>query len=403
MTLDKVHNLRYQLGITLSVVGVTFGMYFNWLFPNIKWSPVIMAISAMLLIGKDFFRLRFKFDKVLLMMILYQILMLTYGFLDTKEKMTSQYMSFHIYVIVLCLLYSSMNKNISLNELSKTVFYTSLWSSCLGAYYCSIGYVVGEQAWQQKQEMDVYALEPFTIASGALMNYFSALLMDKRKKSSFLFIAIGIILDVYILFTCEKRTPIFVGLLGTFIFFYKQGTLNSKAFIKLLKYLPILFIVTIFSYSYFDSFQLKVDSFAENFYYGVLNLLGDNSVSDATGSAMERVASRNAALNYMTLNFTFFNFLFGAGYLFKWLDAPLLEAYIDMGVLGFLGYFYLVIWFPFKSVFIKNLNNVQMLAILFTIYSMVSCMNSGLPYMWNKYVAVCLLAYVLKNKLVKLS
>lgn len=397
MNLGKKGDFRYQLGITLSLVGVTFSMYFNWLFPIIKWSPVIMAISAILLAGNDFFNLRFKLNKVLLTVILYQILMLTYGFLDVDGRMSSQYMSFHIYVIVLCLLYSSMCKKISLEGLPKTIFYTSLWSSCLGAYYCYSGYVVGEQAWLLKQDVDEYALEPFTIASGALMNYFSALLMDKKNKTSIFFIVIGIILDVYILFTCEKRTPIFVGLLGSFIFFHKQGTLNKKAFLELLRYLPLLFIAIIFSYSYFDSFQIKVDNFAENFYYGVLNLLGDNSVRDATGSAMERVASRNEALNYMDINFTFFNFLFGSGYLFKWLDAPLLEAYIDMGILGFLCYFYLVIWFPFKNIFRKNINSYQILALLFTIYPMVSCMNSGIPYMWNKYVAVCLLAYVLKN------
>lgn len=399
----KFKNYRYLFGIILSIIGVTFSVYLNWLFPFVKWSPLIMSLSAILMMNKNFFKIHFKYNKVLMLIILYQLLMLLYGFLNVKGAMSSQYLSFHIYIIVLCLLYSSLDKNVFLERLPSFMFYSSLWSSVLGAFYCYKGYVVGEQAWLMRQDMDYFALEPFTIASGALTNLFAALLMEKEGKMSKIFMALGVFLDVYILFSCEKRTPIFVTILGCIILFYRKGSLSQKALFKILKVIPVIFFIMLLAYFNFDSFHEKVDGFVTNFFYGVLNLLGDTSVSDSTGSAMERVSSRTDAINYIFSNFTFLNFIFGAGYMFKWLDAPLFEAYFDMGILGFLCYLYLIVWYPLRNIFWKNINKVQLLALLFAIYPMASCMNSGTPYMWNKYVAVCLLAYSLKNSNVKIK
>ena len=45
-----------------------------------------------------------------------------------------------------------------------------------------------------------------------------------------------------------------------------------------------------------------------------------------------RYESREWAFDYIE-NFNFFEFPFGAGYMTRWLDIPILQSFLDMGII----------------------------------------------------------------------
>ena len=393
--MKSFRNYLYLFGITLSLVGVPLGMYLNWFYPIVKWSPVIMAISLLLVVNwMNVIKLKFPSScSKMHFIIAFQLLMILYGLFDMKGTMTNQLLNFHLFIIFLSLGYSSQDRYVDMNELPEVVFYTSMILSILGTVLCFQGYVVGEDVWIAKQYTDDYALEAFTVSTGALTNYFAALTMKKENITKLLCF-LCIILDIYILFTCAKRTPIFVCIVGTLVYLYKSNLLSYGNFIKLIKLVPVFLFCFIYSYKSFPEFSESVDSFVENFYKGVLVLFGNTHVSDATGSASARVEAREFMYNYIYLKFSFFNYIFGGGYMVKWLDAPILEAYLDMGILGFFSYFFLIVFIPIKYALKKAKSNTWIFALLMTLYPMLSMLNSGNPYQYIKYTNVCLLVFI---------
>ena len=110
----------------MSLVGVPLGMYLNQMVGSIRWSPVTMVLSVVMLMNwKNFGSglprlLRTKFG----IMVLFQIIMLFYG-LMSQGNMTSQYMSFHIYIIALCYAFSTHRNTEFVDNIPKACFYLS--------------------------------------------------------------------------------------------------------------------------------------------------------------------------------------------------------------------------------------------------------------------------------------
>lgn len=402
--LKKIDNLK-TLGISLSIAGVPLGMYLNWFFPFVEWSPIIMFVSVVLIFNwGNLFRFRFpSMSPVLKIVIGFQLLMLLYGLIDERGTMTTQYLSFHLFVIAICFAYALQNRFLELSKVTKYIFGLSSILSILGGFLCFQGFVVGDDVWKAKQYTDDYALEPFTVASGVLINFFSAMVITKKNRLENILVFMFFILDIYVLFKCGKRTPIFVASIGTILYLYKRGMLSLHNFKTFLKYIPILCLCFVFAYLKNEEFNTLVNDFIENFYKGILVLFGNTNVSDASGSASARVEARDFMFNYINLEFSFPNYLFGGGYMVRWLDAPILQSYLDMGILGFILYSYLIVYVPIKYMKYKTLNNLQLFALLNTLYPLLSMLNSGHPYMYNKYTGICLLAFVCCKQYLKVK
>lgn len=388
---------RTEIGIGLALIGVPMGMYFNHLFPFIGWSPIFMALSVLLIMDYGNL-LKFKFPSFCAMffyIFLFQCLMLLYG--AFSERLNSQFLSFHLYIIALIAGLSTQNKQYH-KDLYVVCFFVSLITSFLGAFYIWDGMVTGEEAWLLKQENSNYALESFTIANGALTNLVCAIfLLDKKGWLKWLiWVAIG--LDIYIVFMSGKRTPVFVAIIIVSLYLYRRGMMLPNMWARYLKIFFLIVLGSTLLYISNTAVETVVDKFFENFYNGVLNILGIDDVSDATGSAISRFNSRVWAYDYIEKEFNFFNILFGAGYMTRWLDNPLLQSYLDMGFLGLVLYSYLVLIFPLKQLF-STKNQLVLFAALLCLYNIVSTISSGHPYAYLKYVPVVFLIYMANLKI----
>jgi hypothetical protein len=140
-----------------------------------------------------------------------------------------------------------------------------------------------------------------------------------------------------------------------------------------------------------------VDDFFYNFYTGVLNIVGDSSVSDANGSAIMRYNARLWAYEYVEKNFTIVEYIIGGGYMTAWIDNPILQSYFDMGILGVILYLCIVIFYPI-NVYFKLPNILALFAMLLCVYNIFSSYSSGHPYAYIKFTPVVVLAFVMNTE-----
>lgn len=390
----KESSIFTNIGISLSLIGVPLGMYFNYLFPFVKWSPIFMFASFLLIISyKNFFLRRFpSFNKLFIPIFFFQILMLIYG--GFSNTFTEQYLSFHLYVIALVIALSTNERNYSYRNVITTTFYISAICSGLGAFFLWKGLVTGEDAWLLRQENDEYALESFTVSVGAITNFICALCFPSKTLRIKIIIWFFLFLDIYIIFISGKRTPVFVAIIILLIYLFKTGVLSNHVLIRYIKISILIFILAVSFYLNSDFFQKMIDNFFSNFYNGVLNILGNTDVRDSTGSAIKRYNARGWTFNYIENNFNFFNYIFGAGYMTRWIDNPLLQSYLDMGIFGLIMYIWLILVFPLKSYF-KVSNILVLFAVLLCIYNFMASISSGNPYAYIKHVPIVFLAFVL--------
>jgi hypothetical protein len=391
------------LGIALSLIGVPLGMYFNYLFPFVKWSPIFMFLSVLLILSyKNLFFGRLpSYNKWFTIIIVYQLLMLVYGVFS--DRMTSQYLSFHVYIILLTLALASSKNNPSYEKIISFTFYISTVCTFLGAFFIWKGLVTGEEAWKLRQDQQDYALEAFTVANGAIINYTCVLCLRFKNKFAKILLLIVFTLDIYVLFMSTKRTPVFVAVIITILYLYKTGAVNKTLMLKYFKTVLVTFIAFIVAYINIEALQKIIDKFTYEFYSGVLNILGNTEIRDTSGSAISRYKNREWAYNYIDNNFNIFNHVFGSGYMTRWIDNPLLQAYLDMGLIGCILYIWLILIFPFKSYF-KITNTLALFAFLLCIYNIMASISSGNPYAYIKHVPIVFLAFIMNlknNRLIK--
>ena len=389
--MGKIKNIILSLGTVLSIIGVPLAMYFNHFIPLLDWTPIFMVSSFFFVTSfKNLYQLRFpSFHKFMLIILVFQLITLVFGILD--DKVSSQYLFFHLYVISMILAFSSVNF-IDFRLMLKSFFYVTMILSLFGAYVVFLGLVGTQDYWVSIKD-GAFKLEAFTVAFGVLMNLLVSLSVVKSKIKVFkLFLYLAILLDIYVLFGVSKRTPVLIALIAFGVYIFEVIKKNKSAYRLVFKYSIIFIFIFVSLYILLDSFQTKIDDLALNTYYGVLNLLGNTDVLDKTGSAISRVKSRIWVYDYINNRFTFFNYLFGAGYMTRWIDNPILQSYLDFGIFGIIFYIWIIIWFPIKQ-FFKSKNEFQLLCLFFCLYALFSSINSGNPYMQFKYIPVVLLSW----------
>lgn len=382
--LDVLHPVN--IGISLSLVGVPIGMYLNDIYPIVKWSPIIMTLSFVLLVNwKNLLQFNFNRKQTLAIVAVFNFLCLLYWWFSDGETST---VDFQLYIIAMCIGYGTISSKYNLKSLTKTVFILSSFCSILGTFYTYFDLVVGDQVYMLKKEDD-YAIEPFTVSFGMLINFFSILSIYKDSKYKILLLAFAL-LDLYVILYSTKRTPLFVLIIGCLLFMYLNGKFRDIG--QILKSAFVLFVVCAILYN-IDLFHDKFENFIQNMYAGVLNLFGDTSVMDNTGSAIARAHSRQIAWNIIDQNFEIHNYIFGYGYMTRWLDNPLLQSFLDMGLIGTVFYFCIIVAYPIKVLRSKPFNPIVQFALLCSLYAIISIFNSGNPYQQVKYVPILLLCY----------
>ncbi|SOE51617.1 O-antigen ligase [Fibrobacter sp. UWT3] len=388
--------------MALALVGVPIGMYLSHFFPVVKWSHLIMLVSFAFSANwgplKNVFQFRMPFS--LIFIFLFELIALVYIIIG--DGFGSQQFFYVAFVIVFSVAIGTHRGSVDYGNFPQVLFWTSLPCLIIGFGVSYFNMVVGDEAWYARRENDFYALEPFSVASGALINMFALICIQKKDvvglTIKFALIAIGL----YILLACEKRTPLFIFLIGSLFLFYEKNVSLKRLPRKVVWGSAISIVSFVSLYFFKPSFEEKVNAFCYNMYSGVLNLFGVTTVMDQSGSAIMRAQYREIAWDYIANQMDTIDYFFGAGFnSITQIDNPLIHIFIEMGLFGALAYLYIIVLIPLLAMKSKEKNVALKLCTALTIYSILSIMSSGNPYMYNKYIPICILSivqYSLRNR-----
>lgn len=376
------------IGIMLVSIGVPLGMYLNFSTGTNIWSPLIMFLSIAFILHKK--RLSFYIKTEYISLFIFQLIMICYCL--WSSQISIQYLFFHLYIIALILALSK-TKNIEMKDVLRYSFFFSIPLTVFGIIVCQLGLVVGPLAWSLRNANEDYALEPFTISLGSLIGYFSGLCITKKNRFEKILVFIILGLNIYLIWQCQKRTPLLILIICTLIYHIKSKGFTPQTIIPLiLKLIPIS-IITLLILLQNQEFYQEFNKFSTNVLNGIQNILGNNKVSDSSGSAIVRYEYRTYALDYIKNQFNIINYIYGNGYMEKWkqIDNPILQAYLDMGIIGLLGYINFVIIYPIRKLLFHKLNVYQLFFLFCSLYNVFSSISSGNPYFYQKYTPICLL------------
>lgn len=385
-----------SLGISLVLLGVPLGMYLNYFLGNVNASVFTMTLSIAFLLFKE--KMSFYIKKDFKLILLFQIFMLFYWSLSNNS--TTHTLVFHLYILALILSLSNVNR-INGNEVLLYTFVLSSILTIVGIYLDFNNLIVGDEAWLLRQDNKNYTLEAFTVSSGALTGYYAGLIINKNSVIKKLVVFFFLLADFYLIWACGKRTPLILLIICTIIYLFKKSQTNNitsilSVSIKVILLGYVLVSILLLNQTFQDEFVKQTT----NIYNGVLNILGNKDVSDMSGSAIFRYKLRMILYDFMQNNFNILNYVLGYGYMGKWeqIDNPILQSYFDMGIIGLIGYCWLVVLYPLKSLFRRNMNNLQLFFVFCCLYNVFSSISSGNPYMYIKYTTVCLLIFSFEIK-----
>ena len=183
---------------------------------------------------------------------------------------------------------------------------------------------------------------------------------------SLIIVMLSILIFVFPLKTFFKVTHWYVVGFYMSIFYYLNVLNNRYSFVELIN-------------NYFNSFLGLV--------YKALNTglkLGKND--DVDDSAMGRVSNFNYFIELWNENPT--NFLFGFGYRFRYIDIPVLESFINFGLIGFLLYLsFNIILLVYSIKAFKSNSIFQIFLGLFYLHTFLAIFSSGRPLDFTYWIA----------------
>lgn len=392
-------NFRFILGVSVCLIGVPLGMYLSFFIPSVKWTHINMLLSILLISNwKNIFSFKFPISSRIITFVgAFQVLMLLYGFFSNDKATFDKWSIFQYFVLGLCVAYSSNTRSINLNKLPNYVFLLSFGVNICGAYLCSLGLVSGEEAFLMKQYDDNYVIDPLTVSLGAAINVISGIFLVKNKTLLKLLFYIAICLAIYTFLCTFKRTLILFCIVAFFVYLYKNARINLHVVIKSFKILLIAVLLFIILSLFVDKIGEKLSEMFLHLYDGILTLFGEKTTYDVNNSAVARVVQRNMAFLDFELNAKPINYIIGMGYIKYYIDAPIIESYLDMGILGLIGYFTIAVLFPLRCFFsLKTREGSFLLPLVLGFQTMFEMISAGNPYGYSQYIYIILLGATLE-------
>ncbi len=266
-------------------------------------------------------------------------------------------------------------------------------------------YVIGMRATVSfaSNDSNVFTGNPHIYARNALNSLIVSLIFLFRYKESkllsYVFYWICFLLSIAVLFLTLVKTAIVIApFIIILIFFSNKGIYDNSKLMKenstkRLKIVSSLVILLILMFS----FNLnKLIDLLNNYGNIGINLL-NNSINTILGSSAEgnsvvdsSTLTRVQNLNYVKDLFTNHPmfFIFGNGFRYFYVDVPIVELFLNFGVIGlglYCFWLFLLYFFSFKNIS-ENQDSFQLFISVYIISTTVSLFTQGRPMEYGTYI-----------------
>lgn len=376
---------RQNIGICLVFTGVTTSMFLNYFFPVIYWTPFVMFLSCLLLCDKSILYSNIRWNKTFKSIVMFQIIMLLYFifyFNESVAHLWGKQLSFHLYIMFLAIILMRTRTLKERNFLPVLLIYSSILSFI--AAFC---HFTGLIEMERMLYMDKAVLEVFSCNIAAYINFIVCLLMlDGKKRLNTILLLVLIILDFYVIMQSGKRSYYISSLVVGIIYMYKMRCLKRGILLVSAIYLLLNFFIPEVREMSIQLIERTVDGFS------TVYIDKKSTYVDWDNSASLRAWSQRMAIQKLD-HFSFLNYIFGGGYLFHFFDNPLGESYLDMGIIGFCFYCYLIVIVPIRFFLKLGMKNKKELFCFFVaLMNICICLVNNDPYTYIAYTPLCMIA-----------
>lgn len=396
INITQTKRLMSEMGIGMSLISIPLGMIVKIILGNMLFGNLLMAVGLILMFPYHRIKEGIKLN-LLTGVILFIILAFIYYFLSDFDE--------PVYLIYIGVsLIFSMGISLSKYEVDfsfdKTILFIWLFSlvTVLGGLYCfaSGTLTIFSGMFDFNEEGDAI-YDGLTMGSVCITQMISSFYFISKKEISStkrICLFLLIIIDFVVTIMAFKRTPLLIATLVIFYYLRRLGYLSMTP----KKVFGILMVILIAVIYVLNNNEVKeaVESIVEYTYEGISNLItGNHTGHGLTNSTDMRIDNRDQALN-MIAQFDILEYMLGKGFMTFWFDMPLLQSYLDMGVIGFLLFFSYTVILPFYAVFSKNKkNDLVLFCGMLAVPSAICSLTSGHPYFHSIWMHISLLCFVL--------
>lgn len=396
INITQTKRLMSEMGIGMSLISIPLGMIVKIILGNMLFGNLLMAVGLVLMFPYHRIKEGIKLN-LLTGVILFIILAFIYYFLSDFDE--------PVYLIYIGVsLIFSMGISLSKYEVDfsfdKTILFIWLFSlvTVLGGLYCfaSGTLTIFSGMFDFNEEGDAI-YDGLTMGSVCITQMISSFYFISKKEISStkrICLFLLIIIDFVVTIMAFKRTPLLIATLVIFYYLRRLGYLSMTP----QKVFGILMVILIAVIYVLNNNEVKeaVESIVEYTYEGISNLItGNHTGHGLTNSTDMRIDNRDQALN-MIAQFDILEYMLGKGFMTFWFDMPLLQSYLDMGVIGFLLFFSYTVILPFYAVFSKNKkNDLVLFCGMLAVPSAICSLTSGHPYFHSIWMHISLLCFVL--------
>ena len=389
----------HELGLALIICGAQLGFYLNIMVSSSGWNSILYPLAIILVIDwGNILRLRLKnVSKPLLILLGFQFIVWIYYFSSPWEipEKVNLYMLFTLAEIIGVM---SLNyRKISIANVINITYCISMCCIIAGIYIFIFNKeAILRSAGEDIEEAIFYGY--LTASSGCVVALISSLFIAPKNKVLKLVRVASIITCLILIVFLGKRTALIVSAFVLTIYFIKISKgFNVKQIISFFGYiaLGLIIILVINPQSLLEEFD-KLIEYTSSGIYDMINGTQTSGNSSANG----RYRAMEWALDKIGMESSVFSMFFGFGFMTRWLDIPILQSFLDMGIFGFLFYLSYVILTPVFILFSKlSANKYILFACMLNFYNIISCFNSGHPYLETKWWPCIFLLFVVYGEM----
>lgn len=386
-------NFRVEIGLILIIIGMQLGTAIRNFTKGVDLVDFIMILSLILVIDyRNLFKLRFpRLNIFSLLLIWFQSLIVIYAIYSGRG--TRQLYSYHIYIIAIILSLATQNRDKEFKSFFKILFYITGFISFVifmqatnGGTELVTSYYGTGKLWLE------FGGDPVSTSRGLVIGIISTLMYECKSISEKVLKAIFIIFSIIGLLSFSNRSSIVISIVILCVFLLSKYSkkVSIRTIIKQMILFSILILMFITIYNTSEYLNTQINGLIDSINKGFYTFLGDTSYG-IDSSAATRVALRSRVFDIISNEFRFYNYLFGYGYNNFYVDMPILQIFLDMGILGFTMYFVYIIYIPLQIFIQKNTTDIGLFIKLFLVQMVMDQFYCGLPYYYFYFTPAILI------------
>lgn len=367
-----------SFGLVLLFVGMQLNTALKNVVPGFDIVAIIMFASFACLLDVGGLK-KIKVNTQILGLTCFQIMLLIMALLSGQK--TGQLISYHLFLIAAILALVSNNRYIEYKNFGRYMFYVSGFISLVVLYQATSGFSELQLSFEGTGKLWLSeGGDPITLPRAIQMNVIACLFYRKKNKIEKILTPCFILSDVIGLFSFSNRSTIMICAILFGIWIAKNFKTINASKLLLGMAVGVIVIVLLIRNPYFsDKFSLIYDSGRR----GIRTLLGLGGKIDS--SALSRIDALNRVKAEINQVGFIKSFLFGLGYNHAYLDRPIIQGFVDLGILGGLLYAYYGFLIPLKKIitFRKREqvpNKAWLFVVLMAIQTLMDQLITGIPY-----------------------